>query len=224
MFMNKIISAINFFVYFFLRNPIYRYIYNRRGNYYECKGKFYNSTINLTGANNFIIIEDDVFLRDFLIEISGQNNRLIIRKGSKFYSKGKISIFGNNNLVDIGENTYNIGPISILVQEDDNKIMTGERCMFAQDTFIRNSDSHSIVTLDGKRINPSKDVILGKHVWVGYGATILKGTILGDNCIVGTQSVISGKHPQSGCIYAGNPARLVKENINWTYEFIKEVQ
>lgn len=218
--MKKITSAINYFVFFFLRNPLYKYIYNKRGNHYECRGKLYNSTIKLTGTNNTIIIEDEVFLRDVLIEISGQNNRLIVRMGSKFYSKGKISIFGKNNLVDIGENTYNIGPISILVQEDNNKIVTGEHCMFAQNTFIRNSDSHSILSLDGKRINPSKDVILGKHVWVGYGATILKGTVLGDNCIVGTQAVISGNHPQPGCIYAGNPAKLVKENIDWKYEFI----
>lgn len=96
--------------------------------------------------------------------------------------------------------------------------------MFAKNAVIRNSDSHSILSLDGKRINPSKDVILGKHVWVGYGATILKGTILGDNCIVGTQAVISGKHPQTGCIYAGNPARLIKEDVNWACELIKDNQ
>ncbi len=220
--MRKIISAKNYFVFKFLRNPLYKYIYNKRGNHYECKGKLHNSHINITGTNNTVVIEDDVFLKNINIEITGRNNKVIVRKGTKFYNNGKISIYGNNNLVDIGENTYNIGSIFILVQEDNNKIITGEHCMFAQDTFIRNSDSHSILSHEGKRINPSKDVILGKHVWVGYGVTILKGTILGDNCIVGTQAVISGNHPQPGCIYAGNPARLVKENINWTYEFIKE--
>ena len=222
--MKSLSSVKNFFVFFFLRNPIYRYIYNRHGNHYECKGKLYNSTINLTGTNNTLIIEDDVFLRDVCIEISGQGNRLIVRKGTVINDKGEICIAGNNNIVDIGEHTFCMGNIHFFIKEDNNKITIGDHCLFAKHIVIRNSDAHSILSIDGKRINPSKDVTLGKHVWVGYGATILKGTILGDNCIVGTQAVISGKHPQPGCIYAGNPARLVKEDINWTYEFIKEEQ
>lgn len=222
--MGKIISAKDYFVFKFLRNPLYKYRYNKRGNYYDCNGKLYSCYINITGTNNAVVIEDDVFLKNIRIEITGINNKLIVRKGTKFYDKGEICIAGNNNIVDIGEHTFCMGNIHFFIKEDNNKITIGDHCLFAKHIVIRNSDAHSILSLEGKRINPSKNVILGKHVWVGYGATILKGTVIGDNCIVGTQSVISGKHPQPGCIYAGNPAKLVKEDINWTYEFIKEEQ
>ncbi|MBP2659028.1 MAG: hypothetical protein H6Q69_2060 [Firmicutes bacterium] len=39
--------------------------------------------------------------------------------------------------------------------------------MFSHDVHIRNGDSHSIIDLQTKkRINFSKDIIIGDHVWI----------------------------------------------------------
>ena len=39
---------------------------------------------------------------------------------------------------------------------------------------------------------------------------ILKGTVLGDNCVVGAGAVVSGKF-ENNCVIAGNPARVIRK-------------
>jgi galactoside O-acetyltransferase len=54
------------------------------------------------------------------------------------------------------------------------------------------------------------DVFIGKHVIVGSGSVILPGVRLEDGVAVGALSLISRNCEAFG-IYAGNPARRIKE-------------
>ncbi len=49
---------------------------------------------------------------------------------------------------------------------------------------------------------------IGNNVFIGEHATILMGTIIGDNCIVGANSLVKGTFPDN-VVIAGNPARVV---------------
>ena len=66
-----------------------------------------------------------------------------------------------------------------------------------------------------------KEVIIGKHVWIGKDVKICKNTKIADNCVIGWNSVvtssISNKH-NANSVIAGNPAKVVKENILWSKE------
>lgn len=53
-------------------------------------------------------------------------------------------------------------------------------------------------------------VVIGDNCFLGMNATVLKGTRLGDNVVVGAGSVVCGTFP-SNCIIAGNPARIVRQ-------------
>jgi len=57
------------------------------------------------------------------------------------------------------------------------------------------------------------DTYVGKRCFIGTNAIIMCGITIGDNVIIGSGSVVT-KNVPSNCIVAGNPARIVKENIH----------
>ena len=50
---------------------------------------------------------------------------------------------------------------------------------------------------------------VGNNVWIGYGACVLRGVTVGDNCIVGTNSVLTREVPENAVV-AGVPARVIR--------------
>jgi maltose O-acetyltransferase len=52
-------------------------------------------------------------------------------------------------------------------------------------------------------------VILGKRVFVGAGAIILRNVVIGDNAIIAAGAVVAKDVPENS-IVAGNPARVVR--------------
>ncbi len=54
-------------------------------------------------------------------------------------------------------------------------------------------------------------IIIGKHCWLGKGATILPGVVLGDFTIVGAGAIVSKSFPEGYAVLAGNPAKKIKE-------------
>ena len=92
--------------------------------------------------------------------------------------------------------------------------------MLSSDISLRTGDSHSIITTDGKRINLSKNVYIGNHVWIGMRALVMKGSKILDNSIIGAGSLVTGKFSQKNIMLAGNPAKKIKENVDWKRERI----
>lgn len=75
------------------------------------------------------------------------------------------------------------------------------------------SDGHDIL-YNGDRINPARDITIGEHVWLADNVTILKGVDIGSGSIIGINSTVT-KSIDHSCIAAGNPAKKIKNNINW---------
>lgn len=55
-----------------------------------------------------------------------------------------------------------------------------------------------------------KPIKIGQNCWIGDGAVILAGSNIGDNCVIGANSVVSGTYGNNVLI-AGVPAKIVKE-------------
>jgi acetyltransferase-like isoleucine patch superfamily enzyme len=53
---------------------------------------------------------------------------------------------------------------------------------------------------------------VGRNCFIGGESLILPGVRIGDNCVVGAGSVVTKDVPERS-IVAGNPARIVRENI-----------
>lgn len=57
-------------------------------------------------------------------------------------------------------------------------------------------------------IPSSGKVWIGNNVWFGENVTVLKGSHIGDNCIIGINSVVMGEIPQNS-VAAGCPAKVI---------------
>lgn len=56
------------------------------------------------------------------------------------------------------------------------------------------------------------DTVIGNRVFIGVGAMILPGAVVGDDCVVGAYSVVRGSIP-AGSLVVGNPAKVVKSGL-----------
>lgn len=181
------------------------------------------------------IINAGAYLKGCCLNLLGNNNTVKIGKFCRLYNT-TITIDGNDNVVELGEFVYvNQGDFYMeddhgTISVDDHttfaaavhfaciegkKISVGKRCLFSSNITVRVGDSHSLLDLQGTRINPSMDVQIADHVWVGADATILKGTKIHENCVVGTGAVVVKGTAGPNCALAGNPAKVVKTDINW---------
>lgn len=69
--------------------------------------------------------------------------------------------------------------------------------------------THGAVTAD-------RTICIGDHCFIGSAVRFAPGTVIGDNNIVGMGSVVNKKFPQSNLLIAGVPAKIVKENHDWS--------
>lgn len=87
----------------------------------------------------------------------------------------------------------------------------GNRVLLGANVTISDSDRHPI---DARKralgaSGRCMAITIGNDVWVGMNTIILKGSTIGDNVVIGANSVVSG-HIPSNCIAIGSPARVVK--------------
>jgi len=115
-------------------------------------------------------------------------NDVFIGPGAKFLADRSVIRIGNKVL---------FGPNVTIIGGDHNASVIGE---FMHDVKI-------------KRPEDDADVTVEDDVWVGGGATILKGVRLGRGCIVAAGSIVTREvSPYS--IVAGVPAKVVRPRFN----------
>lgn len=112
-----------------------------------------------------------------------------------------------NSKISIGNGTVFSNDITISANEE---IKIGVRCLIGDRVTIMDHDGHEINPLTRcNSVGGSKPVIIGNNVWIGSLVTILKGVSIGNNSIVGANSVVTKDVPEN-FIVAGNPARIVR--------------
>lgn len=167
------------------------------------------------GTDNRLIIDDLSRLHNCEIYIEGNHNTVKIGRRC-FLNQTVICIEDDNNTVEIGNHTGLYGKTELAAIEG-TEISIGDECMFSSSIRLRTGDSHSVLQKGTRqRINPSKSIRIGNHVWVGTQVIALKGTQVPDDCIVGAGSLLTKAFEQPNCVLAGVPAKVVKENVDWT--------
>ena len=204
-------------------------------------------SLSVSGKDNIISIGRHFNSKDFDLTIKGTNNKVII--GDNFINNGqcKILVVGSNNTIVIGDDIQivtqlviynhdnskdckiNIGnktsfyKTEISTYDNGSEVEIGEDCMFGFDTIIYNTDGHSIFQ-NGNLINKADKLVIGDHVWCGWGSTILKNSYIPSGCIVGKSAVVAKKFEKENVVIAGNPAKIIKENICWDRKSVNGTQ
>ena len=157
------------------------------------------------------------------------------------------NIISNPNII-VGDYTYYDDPEGVERFNDNvlyhfdfigDKLIIGRFCQIAAGTrFIMNGANHS---LEGFSTFPFKifgnaweniplnskskgDTIVGNDVWIGYGAVIMPGIIIGDGAIIASRSIVTADvAPYT--IVGGNPAKLIRQRFDDDIvKFLRELQ
>lgn len=167
---------------------------------------------NIQGKNNRIVMGRGVRIKNTTINIYGDNNILILDDYARIHNSTFV-LHQNGCKIQVGKYSSAESALFAAV-EHNSEISIGEDCMISTDVELRTSDSHKIYSSDGVRINPKRNINIGNHVWIGAHANVLKGVTLHDGSIVGFGSIVTKDIPER-CIAAGNPARIVKNDVLW---------
>ena len=181
-------------------------------------GRLQNVKFDVIGNDNVIKIGKCSKLSNVTLFIRGNGHSVIIGNNCD-YTGGIIWIEDHGSELKIGDGTT-IVSANFYLTEPWSRILVGKDCMFAYNIDFRTGDSHSIIDKNTKRrFNYSMDITIDDHVWIGTDVKILKGVHVESGSIVGSGAVLTSSIPQN-CIAAGNPAKIIKYEIEWLRERI----
>jgi acetyltransferase-like isoleucine patch superfamily enzyme len=128
---------------------------------------------------------------------------------------GRFVWIGDRTKIRCHEGEVIVGQKSVLGQECTisayRHVRIGEQCVIADRAMFIDFD-HGVVEVERPiRLQGiyKRDVDVGSNVWVGYGACVLRGVRVGDNAVIGTNSVLTKDIP-ANAVVGGVPARLLR--------------
>ena len=138
---------------------------------------------------------------------------------------GRWSWIGHGSKIRAHEGEVTIGAKTVMGQECTisafQRVSIGRECIVADRVMLIDFDHGVVETERPIRAQGiyKRDVRIGHNVWVGYGASFLRGATVGDNCVVGTYAVVTRDVPENAVV-GGVPARILRmrgapERMRW---------
>ena len=153
--------------------------------------------------------EDHPDRAKLLKEIFPQSDESLFVRGPVFVDYGENTYFGKNVYFNFNLVILDVCPVRI-----------GNNCFFGPNISILTA-LHSLVASERELYFDEEKgyvtdreygapITIGNDCWFGGNVTILPGVTIHDNVVVGAGSVVT-HDLESGCVYAGNPAKKIKE-------------
>jgi acetyltransferase-like isoleucine patch superfamily enzyme len=128
---------------------------------------------------------------------------------------GRFVWIGDGTKIRCHEGEVIIGDKTVLGQECTisayKHVRIGEQCVIADRAMFIDFD-HGTVEVE-RTIREQgiykRDVDVGSNVWIGYGACVLRGVQVGDNAVIGTNSVVTADVP-ANAVVGGIPAKVIR--------------
>ena len=138
---------------------------------------------------------------------------------------GRFVWIGDGTKIRCHEGVVEIGAKTVMGQECTisayQRVRIGEQCVIADRAMFIDFD-HGVVEVERPiRLQGiyKRDVRVGSNCWIGYGACILRGVTVGDNTVIGTNTVVTKDLP-ANAVAGGTPARVLRmreapETLRW---------
>jgi len=135
------------------------------------------------------------------VELQGTRN-IALGRGALVYPGVYLETQGAGR-IEIGDRVVLSRGVHIVAHEH---VVLGDDCMVGEYTSLRDANHRPSIQPMRDSGHDSAPIVIGRNVWIGRGATVLKGTRIGAHSIVGANAVVTrdlGEHSRS----AGVPAR-----------------
>ena len=157
-------------------------------------------------GNSFILCEDAVLEENSIVR---SNNFILCRS---LYIGSNTKINSGNTIT--GNSSFSIGENSRII--NDHFFDVSSNISIGDNTWIAGKGSQfwthgSIHTKNNKDLS----IVLGDEVYIGSRVSMAPGVSIGNINLIGLGSVLSKSFVQEQTIIAGNPAVVVKRNIDW---------
>ena len=128
---------------------------------------------------------------------------------------GRFVWIGDRTKIRCHEGEIEIGAKTVMGQECTisayQRVRIGEQCVIADRAMFIDFD-HGVVEVERPIRQQGiymRECVIGSNVWIGYGACFLRGVRVGDNSIVGTNSVVTRDVP-ANAVVGGVPAKIIR--------------
>ena len=144
----------------------------------------------------------------------GKRLQIQIAKGAKVRF-GRFCWVGDGTKIRSHEGVVEIGEKTVFGQEctisSYKRVRIGEQCVIADRAMFIDFD-HGVTEVERPIRTQGiykREVEIGANCWIGYNACFLRGIRVGDNSIVGTNSVVTKDVP-ANAVVGGVPAKLIR--------------
>jgi acetyltransferase-like isoleucine patch superfamily enzyme/coenzyme F420-reducing hydrogenase beta subunit len=136
----------------------------------------------------------------------GRNAEVVVDGSFTVYNGSDIRVL-DNAVLTLSDGFCNDG-VQIMCA---TRITIGKGCAIAREVIIRDYDAHQLI---GAGHEKAKAIYIGRHVWIGTRALVLKGVTIGDGAVVAAGAVVTKDVPPR-CLVAGVPAKVIREDVEW---------
>jgi acetyltransferase-like isoleucine patch superfamily enzyme len=138
---------------------------------------------------------------------------------------GRFCWVGDGTKIRSHEGVVQVGAKTVFGQEctisSYKRVRIGEQCVIADRAMFIDFD-HGVVEVERPiRLQGiyTRELEVGSNVWIGYGACFLRGVRVGDNSIIGTNSVVTKDVP-ANAVVGGVPAKVIRmreapQGLHW---------
>lgn len=111
----------------------------------------------------------------------------------------------------VGEGTYFFDPQSTRIDcQRPHMLFIGSNVKVTAGVIVLCHDYSRSVLIDafGENVGEAALTSIGDNVFIGMNTIVLMGSCIGNNCVIGAGSVVSGSIPPCS-VAAGNPAKVI---------------